>query len=90
MQVQTMPSVGLIWCAESPRYLVWKDRREEAWIIMKKLHHDPANSSDDDARAEFTQIVRQVDIDKEENPTFYKMFKKPTWRRRSLLVLFLL
>lgn len=76
--------------AESPRYLIWRGRRDEAWTILKRLHHDPANPSDADAAAEFSQIVRQVDIDKEEKPTFWKMFRKPSWRRRSISVLFLL
>jgi hypothetical protein len=55
-----------------------------------ELHHDPSEPSEDAARAEFTQIVRQVESDKEENAGFIQMFKKPTWRRRSLLVIFLL
>ena len=57
---------------------MWKGRREEAWTIIKKLHHDPLNLSEADASTEFTQIVRQVDADNEENPTFYQIFKKPT------------
>ena len=75
---------------ESPRFLVWKGQRELAWNILKRLHHDPRNASDTDAEAEFTQIVRQVEVDKEDEPTFYKIFKKPTWRRRAILVFFLL
>jgi len=69
---------------------VWKGQREQAWMILKRLHHDPRNASEADAEAEFTQIVRQVEVDKEEKPTFYKMFTKPSWRRRSILVFFLL
>lgn len=75
---------------ESPRYLVWRGKTEEAWKIIKRLHHDPLNPSDADASAEFTQILRQVEMDKEDNPTFWKMFKKPSWRRRSVSVFCLL
>ncbi len=82
--------VGLQFVPESPRYLIWKGENEKAWAILQRLHHDPSHASDSDFMAEFTQIVRQVDIDKEENPTFYKMFKKPSWRRRSLLTMWLL
>lgn len=56
-------------CLESPRYLIWQGRREEAWNILKRLHHNPSNPSDADAGAEFTQIVRQVELDKEDNVT---------------------
>ncbi len=63
--------------------------REEAWVVVKRLHHDPADPDDEAARAEFTQIVRQVEFDKEMNVTFYQMFKKPSWRKRSLSAMFL-
>ncbi|KAJ9604753.1 hypothetical protein H2200_010867 [Cladophialophora chaetospira] len=81
---------GVWFIPESPRFLVWKGQRERAWLILKRLHHDPRNASEADAKAEFTQIVRQVEVDKEDEPTFYKMFTKPSWRRRSVLVFFLL
>ena len=80
----------LIKYTESPRYLIWKGRKEEAWDILKRLHHDPSNPSEADAGAEFTQILRQVEMDREENPTFWKMFEVPSWRRRSISVLLLL
>jgi hypothetical protein len=65
-------------------------KREEAWEVIKHLHMSPSDPSDDSARAEFTQIVRQVEHDKEEAAGFIAMFKRPTWRRRSLITLFLL
>ncbi len=73
---------------ESPRYLVWREKREQAWDIIRKLHHDPSDPTEEAARAEFTQIVRQVEFDKEANVSFYQMFKKPSWRRRSLAAMF--
>jgi MFS family permease len=81
---------GVWFIPESPRFLIWKGQREQAWTILKRLHHDPRIASEADAEAEFTQIVRQVEADKEDEPTFYKMFTKPTWRRRAILVIFLL
>ncbi|KAI1627054.1 general substrate transporter [Exophiala viscosa] len=79
---------GLSFVSETPRFLVWRGQREEAWRVIKKLHYDPADPQDEGARAEFTQIVRQVEFDKEQNTSFIQMFKKPTWRRRSLLAMF--
>lgn len=75
---------------ESPRYLVWQGKREQAWDILKRLHHDSSNPSEADAGAEFMQIVRQFELDQEDTVTFLKMFQKPSWRRRSISVLFLL
>lgn len=63
---------------------MWRDRHDEAWEIIKKLHHEES------ARAEFTQIVSQAAVDRAESVTFLKMFTKPTWRRRSLLAMFIM
>ncbi|KIV85577.1 hypothetical protein PV11_01255 [Exophiala sideris] len=79
---------GLSFVSETPRFLVWRGQREEAWRVIRKLHYDPADAGEEGARAEFTQIVRQVEFDKEQNTSFVQMFKKPTWRRRSLLAMF--
>lgn len=68
---------------------MWREKRAEAWEIIRKLHHDPSDPSEAAAHAEFTQIVRQVEFDREENTSFYQMFKKPSLRRRSLAAMFL-
>jgi hypothetical protein len=35
------------------------------------------------------QITRQVDFDKEQKAGYIEMFRKPSWRKRSLLTLFI-
>lgn len=58
---------------------------------MRKLHYDPVDDPLEEAsQAEFQQIVLQVEHDKKENVTFWKMFTVPSWRRRSLVAMFLL
>lgn len=74
---------------ESPRYLCLKGRTTEAWEVLQKIHRDPDDPTDSYAHAEFTQIVRQVEFDKEQKPGYIEMFKKPSWRRRSLLAIFI-
>lgn len=74
---------------ESPRYLAWRGKLEEAWAVVQKLHKDKDDPNQEMAHAEFTQIVRQVEAEKEENATFITMFKKPSWRKRSLLAFFI-
>jgi len=76
--------------AESPRYLVWCGKREEAWEVLRLLHRDASDPSDSLPRAELTQIVRQVEYEKELGAGFIQMFTIPSWRRRTLLVMFLL
>ena len=64
-------------------------KNEEAWEILRKLHQDPNEEEDSSARAEYTQIFRQVELDKQEAAGYIQMFRKPSWRRRTLLAMFL-
>jgi hypothetical protein len=54
------------------------------------MHFDPADPTESAARAELTQIVRQVEHDKEEDTGFLQLFIRPTWRRRTFSVIFLM
>ncbi|GFF77997.1 probable metabolite transport protein CsbC [Aspergillus lentulus] len=82
--------IGLPFIPESPRYLALAGRNDEAWEVVHTLHRDPTDFEDEAARAEFTQIIRQTDYDKELGYGYMKMFTRPSWRRRSLLAMFLM
>jgi hypothetical protein len=84
-----LPSLPLTLSTESPRYLAWIGQNAEAWAVIQRIHNDPSDPSNSFAHAEFTQIVRQVEHDKEQKAGYIQMFVKPSWRRRSLLVMFL-
>lgn len=58
-------------------------------MVLKRLHHNSKDNSDDLAIAEYTQIVRQVSHDKEEKAGYIEMFRRPTWRRRVFVAIFL-
>ncbi|KAK5074469.1 hypothetical protein LTR70_005771 [Exophiala xenobiotica] len=79
----------LISPAESPRYLVFKNRNTEAWEVLQRIHHDPEDEDDTSAQAEYTQIVRQTEKDKEVKAGYIEMFKNPSWRKRTLLAIFI-
>ena len=75
---------------ESPRYLCWTGRHELALEVIQRLHRDPTDPGDSAAQAEFMQIQAQVEKDKEQKSGYIQMFTKPSWRKRSLLVLFIM
>lgn len=77
--------IGIYWIPESPRWLVWDGQNALAWQILQRIHHDPTDSQDLAAHAEFIQIERQVAFDKEIKTGWVQMFTNPTWRKRTLL-----
>lgn len=75
---------------ETPRYYSWSGRNDDAWRVIQRLHHDPNDPGDTAAWAEFVQITKQVEFDKGQKAGYIEMFKKPSWRKRSILVLFIM
>ncbi|KIW67196.1 hypothetical protein, variant [Phialophora macrospora] len=82
--------VGIWFVPESPRYLCWTGHHETALQVIRRLHRDSTDPEDSAAQAEFMQIQAQVEKDKEQKSGYIQMFTKPSWRKRSLLVLFIM
>jgi MFS family permease len=65
--VQTIPGglllFGIYFIPESPRWLIYKDRTEEALRILASLR-SRGNENDVDVRMEYTSIVQDVSFDK--------------------------
>ncbi|OAP65118.1 hypothetical protein AYL99_01090 [Fonsecaea erecta] len=62
----------------------------ETLRVIQHLHRDPEHPENASAQAEFIQIRAQVEKDKEQNSSCVLMFTKPSWRKRSLLALFVM
>lgn len=76
----------MYWLPESPRFLMAKDRHEEALALLKVLHAG-ANHSSEFAELEFHQIRQQVQSDVDNRMSFFDIFRRPTMRKRALITI---
>lgn len=75
---------GIWFLQESPRWLMERDRPEEALAALKKLHGDGSN--DEYIELEFREIRDVIAADRATTDiTWASIFQKPSWRRRLLL-----
>lgn len=73
--------LGLKWMPESPRWLILRDRQEEAEQTLRKLH------TAEEASVEFAQIQSSIQHDRTLEHSWWSMFAKPSYRKRSLLAI---
>jgi hypothetical protein len=70
---------------ESPRYLVEKERYEEAQKVLRRLHYDGTN--EEWINSEYNEIKSTIEAEKAITaPGWAIMFKVPQWRMRLLYV----
>ena len=90
--LQFVPSlcqiVFLPWCPESPRWLISRDRADEAFAILQKYHSE-GDEGDEFVRLEFAQIQSTIAQEKELASKFIwgDVFRDASMRRRFLLAL---
>lgn len=93
LSIQTVLPViilcGIYWMPESPRYLLSKDRIEEARDIIHRMHSHPSDPEDLFAKWEFYQIRKQIELDRTFATSYREIFKKPSMRKRALTTIFL-
>lgn len=77
---------AIYWLPESPRYLISKERHEEALAILKNLHAG-TDQSDHFAELECYQIQKQLKFDMAHRMSYLEIFKHPTMRKRALITI---
>ncbi|KFY32658.1 hypothetical protein V495_08845 [Pseudogymnoascus sp. VKM F-4514 (FW-929)] len=77
--------ISMIWIVpESPRYLIDKDRHEEALEILKKYHGEGLVT--EFVAAEFLQIKETIALEKEQSKRGWaELFRTPGNRKRALI-----
>jgi hypothetical protein len=87
--LQALPSLiqitAVFFVPESPRWLVAKDRQEEALELLIKYHAE-GDASNPLPHAEFAEIKKAIEIENEERKRgWLEMFQSPAMRRRALV-----
>ncbi|KAH8802545.1 general substrate transporter [Xylogone sp. PMI_703] len=80
---------GIYWMPESPRYLLSKDRIDEAWTVLRRMHSSPDDPSEEFIKREFYQMRKQIELDITFSSTYWDIFKKPSLRKRAFTTIFL-
>lgn len=70
----------------SPRWLILKERHDEARAVLQRLHGGP-NHDDTFVESEFLQIQSQIKLDREESLGLLAILRRPSYRKRLLLIL---
>lgn len=80
---------GIYWMPESPRYLLGKDRTEEAWQITKDLHSSKDDPEKDFAKREFYQMRKTIEHDSKLPASYLEICRRPSLRKRALMTILL-
>ncbi|KAK5112258.1 hypothetical protein LTR62_004419 [Meristemomyces frigidus] len=79
---------GSPWLPYSPRWLMTKDRLDEAEKVLKRLHKRKDEEHDETAIKEFYQMSKQLEQDRQVQATVsrFEVFKTAANRKRAMIV----
>lgn len=81
-----MLACGVWFLNESPRWLMEKDRHDEALATLQRLHGDGTPEKEQYIELEFQEIRDTIEAERASTKiTWSSILTKPTWRRRLIL-----
>ncbi|EME82082.1 uncharacterized protein MYCFIDRAFT_139011, partial [Pseudocercospora fijiensis CIRAD86] len=88
LAIQAAPLLLLVpasfFIPETPRYLISKDKEDEAYRTLRRLHRGCTEAF---IEGEITEMVDQIQAERAIfTPTWIEIFQRPSWRRRILLI----
>ncbi|KAF2814692.1 general substrate transporter [Mytilinidion resinicola] len=78
-----MLGVSLFFLPESPRWLCEKERHDEAWIVLRRLHQSKQDPDAQLARAEMAQMKAQIESERSLPTGYIHIFRTPHLRHRA-------
>ena len=79
------PLFVMMFAPESPRWLLMKSRMEDAKKVVRGLHRLSRHEEHHFAMVEFYQMQKQIEYDRTLTPTYWQMFKRPSYRKRVIM-----
>ncbi|KAJ5933983.1 hypothetical protein N7454_006312 [Penicillium verhagenii] len=77
---------GVWFLNESPRWLMEKDRHDEALATLQRLHGDGTQEKEQYIELEFQEIREAIEAERASTKiTWTSILTKPSWRRRLIL-----
>lgn len=80
-----LPMMIVPFIPESPRWLLMRNRVDDAKRVVRGLHNLSNYDEHHFAIVEFYQMQKQIEYDRTLNPSYWQLFKRASYRKRLIM-----